>query len=71
MTSGVALRLSEELIDNARVEAKVSNRSITKQIEYWAKIGKVALENPDLPISFIMGTLLAKEEKSEVFEFRN
>ena len=57
MTSGVALRLSEELIDNARVEAKVSNRSITKQIEYWAKIGKVALENPDLPISFNLSFL--------------
>jgi len=35
---------------------------MTSQLEYWATIGKVAEENPDLPFSFIKETLLAIEE---------
>jgi len=43
-------------------------RSIPQQIGYWAKIGRAALDNPDLPIEFIRDTLLAMEEDSESFE---
>ena len=32
------------------------------QIEFWAEIGKIAEENPELPYSFIKETLLAKAE---------
>ena len=62
MASGVALRLSEELVNDAKIESSVYNRSITKQIEYWAKIGKIVLENPDLPVNFIIETLKGLEE---------
>lgn len=65
MAAGVALRFSEELVNKARQEANVYNRSITKQIEYWAKIGKIALENPDLPVNFIIGVLKAQEEEAD------
>jgi hypothetical protein len=40
------------------------NRSVAKQIEYWAKIGKIAEENPDLPYSFIQDILLGQQEAS-------
>lgn len=70
MPAGVALRLSEELVNKAKQEANVYNRSVTKQIEYWAKIGRIALENPDLPVEFIIGILKAKEQETEPFEFR-
>ena len=36
-------------------------RSIPNQIEYWARIGKCALDNPDLPIEFIKELMISKK----------
>jgi len=33
--------------------SKNSNHSIAKQIEHWARIGRIAEENPDLTYEFI------------------
>ncbi len=57
-----AVRLSEEIIQQARIRSEVMERSIPKQIEYWAKIGKIAEENPDLPYTFIKDVLLGQQE---------
>jgi hypothetical protein len=38
------------------------HRSDPKQIEYWAQLGKVAEENPDLPISMLQDLLISIEE---------
>lgn len=35
-----AVRVSRKLIESAKIQSKVDNRSVTGQIEYWAKIGK-------------------------------
>ena len=44
------------------------------QIEYWARLGHCAEDNPDLPLEFIKECLLAKEEVKgcdlSEFEFR-
>ncbi len=48
-----AIRISDDLINLARKVSKVENRSLTGQIEYWAKIGKLAEENPDLPFKLL------------------
>lgn len=58
----VALKLSDELVEDAKPHAAAEHRSVPKQIEYWARIGKAVLENPDLPLPFIKDTLLALEE---------
>lgn len=56
----------------AKRHAEAEHRTISSQIGYWAKIGKVALENPDLPIEFIKDILVAKSLKAEAepFEFK-
>ena len=59
------VKLSKECVELARQTAKVSCRSIPKQIEYWMKIGKIAEENPDLPYEFIKGTLIGLNELEE------
>jgi hypothetical protein len=46
----------------AKSRSKVEKRSLTGQVEYWARIGRIAEENPDLPYSFIRELLLAREE---------
>jgi len=57
-----ALKLSDKLVESARPYATAMNRSVTKQIEYWARIGKAAEDNPDLPISMIRDLLISREE---------
>ena len=57
-----ALKLSEELIEAAKPHAAAEQRSVPKQIEYWARIGKAVLENPEMPLRLIQDTLLAREE---------
>jgi hypothetical protein len=57
-----AIRVSDQLVKKARLISTVENRSITGQIEYWAKIGKCAEENPDLTFNLIKEILIGVEE---------
>ena len=57
-----AIKLSDELVNSARPYANAMQRSVTKQIEYWAKLGKTAEENPDLPVGMILDILVSREE---------
>ncbi|MBE9065518.1 hypothetical protein IQ260_02495 [Leptolyngbya cf. ectocarpi LEGE 11479] len=57
-----SVRLDDAFVATAKAHAKAESRSVPKQIEYWATIGRIASENPDLPFSFIQGVLLAKAE---------
>ncbi len=59
------IKLSDDLINEAKRYAAVYSRSTPKQIEYWSRIGKLAEENPDLPYSFIQNILLAQQEVSD------
>jgi NaMN:DMB phosphoribosyltransferase len=58
----VALNLSAELIELTKPYALATHRSVPKQIEYWARLGKAFEDNPDLPPQFIKDTLLALQE---------
>jgi hypothetical protein len=57
-----AVRVSDSLVMEAKKFSRVENRSITGQIEHWAKIGKCAEENPDLTYGLIKEILLGIEE---------
>ena len=57
-----AVKLSATIIAEARIMAKALNRSVAGQIEHWAKIGKIAEENPDLTYEFIKNLLIAEQE---------
>ena len=67
-----AIKLSDELVDSAAIYAKANHRTLPKQIEYWAIIGKSAEENPDLPFSFVIDILVGVNEATfgEVSEFK-
>lgn len=58
----VTLKLSDDLVELAKLHAAVEQRSVPKQIEYWARLGKAVEDNPDLPLQFIKDTLLAAQE---------
>lgn len=57
-----AVRVSEKLVREARLLSAVDNRSVTGQIEHWARIGKCAEENPDLTYRLIKDILVGMEE---------
>lgn len=57
-----SIRLDDDFVSDVRVHAEAEMRSVPKQIEYWAKIGKIMSDNPDLPYSFVQEALLASEE---------
>ena len=58
----MSVKLSDELVKQARQYGEIYHRSTPKQIEYWSRIGKILEENPDLPYSFVKDVLLAKQE---------
>ena len=67
-----AIRINDILYQEAKERATAEFRSTPEQIEYWATIGKLVLENPELPTEFIRDILVAKREsKSESFEFKS
>lgn len=70
-----SVRLSDELVKQAKSTGNVMSRSGAGQIEYWAKIGKIVEENPDLTYEFIKDSLLAKAEVDngmvDDYEFEN
>ncbi len=61
--SSSSIRLDDELLDQAGLMAKAMNRTTPKQVEHWAKIGKIMEDNPDLPYSFVKQVIIAQVEK--------
>jgi hypothetical protein len=67
-----AVRVSQELVREAKIYSKIEKRSVTGQIEHWAKIGKFAEDNPDLTYSLIKEILigLVELEQGESSEYK-
>ena len=67
-----ALKLSDELVELAKPRAVAEHRSVPKQIEYWARLGKAVEDNPELPIEFIKNTLIgiAEADAGQLSEYR-
>ncbi len=59
------VRISDSLLKDARKYSKVDHRSLTGQIEHWAKIGKCAEENPDLTYDLIKEIFIGIEELNQ------
>ena len=73
LAMGMSVRIDETLIAQARAAAKAEFRTVQGQIEFWAKVGRAALDNPDLPASFIAESLMslnAPKDEAEPFVAR-
>lgn len=65
------IRISDKEYEAAKKAAKIEHRSIQGQVEYWAKIGRCALDNPDLPIEMIKELLsMDLKDLSDATPFR-
>lgn len=65
---GVPIRIDETIYNEAKKTAMAEHRSIPHQIEFWAMIGKCALDNPDLPIEFVKEILISKRQDRSLAE---
>ena len=57
----VNVKISDELVAEAKRFGQIYHRSLPKQIEFWTRIGKIAEENPDRPYSLIKDIFLARK----------
>ncbi len=60
-----SVRIDDALVAQARSAAKAEFRTVQGQIEFWAKVGRATLDNPDLPAAFIAESLMAMAEPHE------
>ena len=63
----MSVRIDDELYEQAKIASKGECRTIAGQLEFWAKVGRAALDNPDLPIDFIRELMVAKAEDRKQF----
>jgi len=55
------VRIEPDLYNRAKKEAAVEHRTIAGQIEFWAQVGRACIDNPDLPVTFIIDSLASLE----------
>lgn len=64
---GKKVVIEQDLYDSAVKESMVNDISVEEQIVLWARIGKNALDNPDIPAEVIKSILIANKQTSEPF----
>lgn len=65
---GIPIRIDETIYNEAKKIARAECRTIPHQIEFWAMMGKCALDNPDLPIEFVRDVLISKQQDRSLAE---
>ena len=65
MTGTISIRIDQHLYEQAKADAMIDHRTIAGQIEFWARVGRAALDNPDLPVDFIAESLASMAEPRE------
>jgi len=61
----VEVTLSNELYESAVIEGNLHDRTAQEQIEFWIKVGRTAIANPDLSALFIADVLISLAEPRE------
>jgi len=68
---GMPVRIDNQLYEQAKSEAKAEHRTIAGQIEFWATVGRAAIDNPELPVDFVVQVLASmKESRSDTTPFQ-
>lgn len=60
------VKLNDSLVEQAIKDAKVALRSTPMQIEYCYRLGRLAEQYPDLPISMIKSLMVSTEESADL-----
>lgn len=64
------VKLSDELVEEAKRIAAIEHRSVPKQIEFYFRMALIAEDNPDLSFSLIREIMKSDaEEATEEYSF--
>ena len=56
-TNHASIKLSRDLVDEARKEAEVLHRSVGAQVEHWARIGRAYENTPGVSLNHVRAAL--------------
>ena len=68
MSASTSIRINQDFYEQARQDAALEHRTIAGQIEFWARVGRAAIDNPDLPVSFVAESLASMAEPRDQSE---
>ena len=54
--------INDDFYEKVKAHATIERRNVTSQLEFWAMLGKAALDNPELPIEFVRDLLIARAD---------
>lgn len=61
-----SIKLTESLVELAIADAEISMRSTPMQIEYYYRLGRLAEQYDDLPVSMIKSLMTSTREKADI-----
>jgi hypothetical protein len=68
VTKTKAVRISMDMYNKAQMTAEGASRTTSGQLEYWAKLGRAAEDNPDLSIDLIRDILISQGQNRHLAE---
>ena len=63
----MTIEIDQQLYDEAAIEAAQNHITADEQVEIWARVGRTALDNPDMPVASIQAILTAQKQPTEPF----
>ena len=61
----MTIEVDQQLYQDAAAEATKKNIRVDEQIVLWARVGRTALDNPDMPVAAIQDLIVASKQQSE------
>lgn len=64
MSTLASIKLPADLVEDARVEGALFSRSISGQVEHWARLGQALEAMPGFPLSRVRAALEGKVDEA-------
>ena len=63
----MTIEVDQQLYQDAAAAAAQNHITVDEQIDMWARLGRTALDNPDMPVAAIQDILMAQKQPTELF----
>ena len=63
----MTIEVDQQLYQDAAAVAAQNHITVDEQIDMWARVGRTALDNPNMPILAIQELIMASKQPTEPF----
>lgn len=63
----MTIEVDQQLYQDAAAAAAQNHITVDEQIVLWARVGRTALDNPDMPVLAIQDVLTAQKQQADPF----